>query len=186
MENDEFKGIECIRMELGEPDDSGRRRPVPIEGSEFLIECDNVISAIGQTSDLSGLKDTKVIKTDWSTIEADPETLVTGRKGVFAGGDVVAGPANVVTAIAHGKRAAISIDQYLRGQDIHREYCAIRPAVDVEPVELTDEEIEKLARPEMPCVEGAKRVCSFVEVEKGFDREMAVIEAKRCLRCDRE
>jgi len=185
-ENGKFKGIECLRMELGEPDESGRRRPVPIEGSNFFIECDNLILAIGQTPDLAFIRNENLTVTKWGTIKADGETLMTEREGVFAGGDAVAGPDNVINAIAHGKRAAISIDQYLRGHEVIKEYEVVRPAVHVDTVELTDEEIERLARPVMPCKPGRDRACSFVEVEQGFSEDMAVIEAKRCLRCEIE
>jgi NADH-quinone oxidoreductase subunit F len=181
-----FKGIECIRMELGEPDDSGRRRPVPIDGSNFVIECDNMISAIGQTSDLAPIEDSGVAGTKWGTIVVDEEILLTEKQGVFAGGDVVSGPANVVTAISHGKWAATSIDQFLRGREMLKEFKAVGSAASTEPTELTDEEIEKLGRPEMPCLQPKERTRNFSEVELGFTKEMAILEAKRCLRCDYE
>ncbi|MBN1671797.1 MAG: FAD-dependent oxidoreductase [Kiritimatiellae bacterium] len=186
IENGTFKGVECIRMELGEPDASGRRRPVPVDGSEFFIACDNLISAISQSPDAELLKQAGLPVTDWGTIQADPETLQTERAGVFAGGDAVAGPANVVTAIAHGKRAAISIDQHLRGARVAKEYRPVRPAVQVDPVELTDEELEQLARPVMPAAAPAERCADFREVEGGLSEATAVLEAKRCLRCDLE
>ena len=182
-----FKGIECIKMKLGEPDESGRRRPVPIEGSNFYIECNNLISAIGQASDLTFISENDgLATTSWGTLKADPETLHADREGVFVGGDAFGGPADVVTAIAHGKQAAKSIDQYLREHKVTPEYQPIRPAVHVEPVELTDEEIEKLGRPKMPSKSGKTRINSFVEVETGFTKNIAMLEAKRCLRCDLE
>lgn len=108
--------VECIRMELGEPDETGRRRPIPIEGSEFTMEVDAIILAIGETSDLSFLpKDVAVTRRN--TIAVDPITLETSMPGVFAGGDATSGPATVIEAIAAGKRAAVSIDRYLRGED---------------------------------------------------------------------
>jgi glutamate synthase (NADPH/NADH) small chain len=109
------KGIECIRMELGEPDASGRRRPVPIKGSEFVLDAEVVVSAIGQgpnpllTKNTSGLELTK-----WGNIVADPETGKTSKKGVFAGGDIVTGAATVILAMGAGKKAAVAIDQYLK------------------------------------------------------------------------
>lgn len=107
--------IECVRMELGELDETGRRRPIPIEGSEFTMEVDAVIPAIGETPDPSLLpKDITV--TRGNTIVVDPFTLETSMHGVFAGGDVVSGPATVIDAIAAGKKAAVSIDRYLRGE----------------------------------------------------------------------
>lgn len=104
--------IECIRMELGEPDESGRRRPIPVEGSEFTVELDMLILAIGESPDYSLLP--KAIKiTEQKTIIVNPLTLETSISGVFAGGDVVTGPATVVEAIVAGKKAANSINNYL-------------------------------------------------------------------------
>lgn len=183
-ENGKFKGIDCIRMELGKPDESGRRRPIPIKGSEFFVECDNVISAVGQIPEIACVESEGISVTGWGTIKADPEVLQTERKGVFAGGDVITGPADVITAIAHGKRAAISINQFLRGYDVIKEYNIIKPAVQVPIVELTDEEIEKLDRPEAHRRPGSERIHNFEEVEEGLTEEKAIIEAKRCLRCD--
>ena len=109
--------IECIRMELGEPDETGRRRPIPIEGSEFTMELDTVILAIGETPDLSFLpKEIEV--SEENTILVDPVTMETNLPGVFAGGDVVSGPATVIEAIVAGKRAVLSIDRYLKGEGI--------------------------------------------------------------------
>jgi NADPH-dependent glutamate synthase beta subunit-like oxidoreductase len=108
------KGLRLIRMELGEPDASGRRRPVPIEGSQFEVELDMIIPAIGQRSDLSFITEGDTVKTTkWGTIVADPDTLATGKPGVFAGGDCVDGPGIAIQAIAQGKKAAESINSYL-------------------------------------------------------------------------
>jgi len=109
--------VECVRMELGEPDETGRRRPIPIKGSEYTMEVDVIILAIGETSDLSFLPE-KIAVTGRNTIAVDPVTLETSLPGVFAGGDVVSGPATVIEAIAAGMRAAVSIDRYLRGENI--------------------------------------------------------------------
>ncbi|MBU2560320.1 FAD-dependent oxidoreductase, partial [archaeon] len=106
-------GLECVKMELGPPDDTGRRRPVRIEGSEFTIDVDNVIAAIGQVPDTTYLKD-QVETTAFGTLKVDSETLETTSVGIFAGGDCVTGPSSVVEAIAAGKRAAIAIDDYLK------------------------------------------------------------------------
>jgi NADPH-dependent glutamate synthase beta subunit-like oxidoreductase len=109
-------GLRCIRMELGEVDASGRRRPIPIRGSEFDMELDMVIPAIGQRPDLSLLADAAGIETtEQGTLAADAYTLSTGREGVFAGGDAVTGPGIAIEAIAAGRRAALSIDKYLKG-----------------------------------------------------------------------
>jgi len=183
---DGITGLECIAMELGEPDASGRRRPVPIQGSEFMIECDNVIAAIGQTSDLNFAQDEALNVTRRGTIAVDEETDLCEKEGVFAGGDAVTGPLNVVTAIFHGKLSAKGIHQYLSGHEVSRHYRPVRPAEVVAPVELTDEEIERLARPSLPRKPGQQRIRSFVEVEECLSEEQAVLEAKRCLRCDLE
>ena len=117
--NGKVKGIRCIRMELGEPDASGRRRPIPIKGSEFDIELDVVISAIGQKTGLSFLgKESGIEITKQGAIAIDPLTLATTRPGVFAGGDAVTGPYVAIGAMAAGKKAAVSIDKYLRGSSL--------------------------------------------------------------------
>jgi glutamate synthase (NADPH/NADH) small chain len=109
------KGIECIRMELGEPDASGRRRPVPIKGSEFVLDVEVVVSAIGQGPNPLLTKSTADLElTKWGNIVADPETGKTSKKGVFAGGDIVTGAATVILAMGAGKKAAVAIDQYLK------------------------------------------------------------------------
>jgi len=115
-ENGQVTAIECVRMELGEPDETGRRRPTPIEDSEFTTELDTVIPAIGESPDLSFLPE-EIEVSEQNTILVDPVTMTTNLPGVFAGGDVVSGPATVIEAIAAGKRAALSIRRYLKGQD---------------------------------------------------------------------
>jgi glutamate synthase (NADPH/NADH) small chain len=108
------KGVECIRMELGEPDDSGRRRPVPIEGSEFIIDCDVAIPAIGTRANPLLTSTTPALKVNkWGYIEAD-ENGATSMPGVFAGGDIIRGAATVILAMGDGKRSAAAIDRYLR------------------------------------------------------------------------
>lgn len=122
-ENGKMVGVECIKMELGEPDDSGRRRPVPIEGSEFVLDLDNLVIAIGENSDLSYLGDDHGLEvTRWSTIVADENFGNTNVEGVFAGGDCVTGPKTVIEAIAIGKKAAVSIDLHLKGKSVKREH----------------------------------------------------------------
>ena len=115
LEHKKNVGIECIKMKLGEPDESGRKRPIPIEGSEHVVDVDMVVMAIGQgpnpvlTSTTPDLKLTK-----WGNIVADEETGKTSKKGVFAGGDIVTGAATVILAMGAGKKAARAIDQYLK------------------------------------------------------------------------
>ena len=109
------KAIECLRMELGEPDDSGRRRPVPVEGSEFQLEVDTVVFAIGTGANPLIPKTTPDIKTSkWGTILVNEETGETSKKGVFAGGDIVTGGATVILAMGAGRKASAAIDKYLK------------------------------------------------------------------------
>jgi len=110
-----LKQVECIRMKLGEPDDEGRKQPIPIEGSEFLLEFDTLILAIGESPDLFFLSDGIEI-TSRNTLKVNPITLETSSKGIFAGGDVVSGPATVIEAIVTGKKVALSIHSYLKNK----------------------------------------------------------------------
>ena len=110
--------IECLRMELGEPDDSGRRRPIPIEGSEFIIEADTVIPALGnKPNPLIGQTTPDLKMTKWGTIVVDENTMATSKEGVFAGGDIVSGAATVILAMGQGKIAARSINEYLMNKN---------------------------------------------------------------------
>ncbi|TEU15796.1 MAG: FAD-binding protein [Dehalococcoidia bacterium] len=170
-------GIQCIRMELGAPDASGRRRPVPIKGSEFTIDVDNVIIAVGQGVDKATLPE-KLDYTNWGTLSVDPVTLQTNIDGVFAGGDVVSGPADVIAAITAGKEAAISIDRYLRGHDLTEG----RPEIREKVKDVPKEGVVEKERANMPMLGLGKRK-GFDEVELGFDEKTAVEEAKRCLNC---
>jgi NADH-quinone oxidoreductase subunit F len=182
-ENNKVVGMECIRNELGEPDKSGRRRPVPVEGSEFVIDCDIVIPAISQEPDLSFLKDDYTFAISrWSSFEVDEKTLATNVPGFFAGGDAVTGPATVVQAIAAGHKAAVSMDCYLRGKE-YRGYWYPKPHLMIDRLDLTEED-EKLVRPKMRELPVRERIDNFEEVELGLDKEAAVNEARRCLRCD--
>ncbi|MEK7813460.1 MAG: FAD-dependent oxidoreductase, partial [Candidatus Desantisbacteria bacterium] len=171
-------GLECAKMQLGEPDESGRRRPSPVKGSEFVIGVDVVIPAIGQASDLSWLTTTA---TKWGTIEVDPETLATNLDGVFAGGDAVTGPAFVVDAIKSGHVAAESIDRYLRGMDLKQNRG--KKLADAVKDVLFDR-IIKMPRQKMSEMDVSKRIaeCS-AEVALGFTEEQAKAEAARCLSC---
>ena len=185
--NGKLTAIECVKMKLGDVDKSGRRRPVPIEGSEFTVELDTLIMAIGQQPDIAeAVKGNGLKFTRWQTIEVNPQTLYSGEEGIFAGGDVVTGPWTVTDAMAHGKIAAEMIDKYIRGEPVKREYKVTRPAMRVEALELTDEEIAELQKPPMPALPVEERVANFAEVELGFTDDLAISEAKRCLRCDLE
>ncbi len=171
-------GIECIRMELGEPDASGRRRPVPVKGSEFSLDVDNVIIAVGQGVDKAGTPE-KLNYTDRETLAADPVTLETNLHGVFAGGDAVAGPADVIRAISDGKEAAESIDRYLGGTDLLQG----RPEQINRAKEVSKDKAQTLPRARMPALDLKQRSGSFAEVELGFDEKTAIQEARRCLSC---
>jgi NADH-quinone oxidoreductase subunit F len=186
-DNGKLTGIECIRMEMGEPDESGRRRPVPIPGSEFKIELDTLISAIGEQPDIPFLADKSGMEiSKRGTIVVDPETYATNKEGVFAGGDVVTGANTVVEAMAAGKVTAESIDKFLRGESLARIYEVTKPSILVEALELSEEELAFLKRPDMPSVSVGERYKSFTEVELGLDEKTAVKEARRCLRCELE
>ena len=170
-------GIQCIRMELGEPDASGRRRPVPIKGSEFEMDVDNVIMAVGQAIDKTVLPE-GLEYTAWGTLAVDQVTLQTNIEGVFGGGDLVSGPADVIAAVAAGKEAAISIDRYLRGVDLK----AGRPTPITRVKEVSKKGVVPRARHPVPTLDLQKRK-GFAEVELGFDEKAAIEEAKRCLNC---
>ena len=188
-ENGKANGLECQRMELGDFDASGRRRPVPVEGSEFVLDVDRVIPAIGYIPDLSCLPQNDGFKTTKAgTLSVDPITLATHLPGVFAGGDVVTGPSTVVEAMASGYRAAVSIDRYLKGRDLHKDrvYEAEWRAEVPKAEEEGGEDVAVKPRTGMPAVAVDRRVCTFEEVNLGFDEASAVREAKRCLRCDLE
>jgi heterodisulfide reductase subunit A-like polyferredoxin len=177
--------MECIRMELGEPDESGRRRPVPVKGSEFTIEVDTVIPAIGQRPEITFTNENSDFNfTKWNTLEVDPDTLMTSVKGVFAGGDNVLGPASAVEAIAHGNRAADMIDLYIQDKLSAGLGSPKKPIVEFGDLKLTDHQREHSAR-EMPTViEPDKRVKNFDEViSRTFTEDQAQQEASRCLNC---
>ena len=186
-ENGKLSKVKCTRMALSDFDKSGRRRPVPVEGSEFELEIDTLIPAIGQQPNLSFLNGKKELNiSKWKTLEIDPETMATNVEGIFAGGDVVSGPSTVLDAMRAGKIAAQSMHKYLRGESLEREYKPTEPKLEVPTVELTQEESEELVRPKIPSLPIKERQGKFNEVELGFSKETAIKEAKRCLRCDLE
>jgi len=183
-------GVECIRMELGEPDESGRRRPVPIKGSEFVIETDILIPAIGQAIDLSFLEPQDGVKTTKrSTISVEEGTFKTSREGIFSAGDCVTGPDVLVRAAGHGKRAAEKIDLFLRGLEVK--------VSEEERLETLVEKIKVFNKEEKVGIPGGTkramlkllppetRKWVFDEVEEGFPLPVAQKEAERCLRCIR-
>jgi len=181
-----LKGIECIKMGLGEPDSSGRRRPVPVSGSEYVLDCDFVISAIGQQVELDGLeKDERLNITKWNTISTDMNSFETSIPGVFAGGDVATGPAVAIDAIAHGHMAAESIDEFLKTgkvTPVKKEFFSSKDVFgEISESEFTD--YEKIKREIMPELPPEKRIKTFEEVELGYSPEQAEHEASRCLTC---
>ena len=175
-------GLRCIRMELSEPDSSGRKRPIPVPGSEYEIEIDQLIPAIGQRPDLSALEDiTGLTYTRWGTTEVNSVTYATEREGVFAGGDLQTGPWVAIGAIGAGKEAAESILRYIEEQDmaqgrepVFNENPVYRPIPEDEPV------VERARMPELAV---SKRQGNFEEVELGYAEGEGRAEAARCLNC---
>jgi RnfABCDGE-type electron transport complex B subunit len=183
------KGIEYLQMELGEPDASGRRRPVPIEGSETIIELDMLISAISQQPDIAFLEKEQekenIAITRWSTFDNDEETMQCSLPYLFTGGDVATGPSLVVDAIGGGRRAARSIHQYLTDEKIMGSPKSLRKKHIPESLFKTVSGIEKKARPPMPELEVAERIDSMIEVDQVISEKDATHESGRCLKCCR-
>lgn len=179
------KKLELLKMTLGEPDAGGRRRPVPLENSEFLLAADRVILAVGQIMDQHTLEESKLpVERGW--IRADEETLATPIQGVFAAGDCVTGPATVVEAVAAGRKAAVSIDKYLRGEPVRAEKkpynCRKGELKDIDPAEFQDVEKINRAVPKV-LLSVPERKKTFTEYKTGLTKDQAVREAKRCLSC---
>jgi NADPH-dependent glutamate synthase beta subunit-like oxidoreductase/formate hydrogenlyase subunit 6/NADH:ubiquinone oxidoreductase subunit I/ferredoxin len=201
-------GIEMLRMELGEPDASGRRRPVPIEGSNYIVECDQVITAIGQFPKLDGTSEEQGVKrTKWKTIGVDQWTLQTEDPRVFAGGDAVLGAQTVIQAVAQGKKAAWSIDAFLRGEEmtqVSRDLgdlnatpfiAALSARSDLDPriarmaeirpvfVDMTTDVSHPAPPAEMPKLTPDYRRANFEQIELGFPEGEARRGASLCLDC---
>jgi heterodisulfide reductase subunit A len=197
-ERGRVNAVRCVSMRLGEPDASGRRRPIPVEGSEQVLEFDTVIEAISQAPDVAaltgkgrhsgngnGLKVTK-----WGTVEIDAETKQTSIPGVFAGGDVALGPSTVIAAMGNGRRAAEAIDKYLNDRPMADFTTHLVPQRSSKgetfrphsyaPLYKDTPRVPRVAMPKAPPQE---RVADFREVELGFTEEQAVREAERCLNC---
>jgi formate dehydrogenase beta subunit len=181
-------GLECIKMELGEPDASGRPRPVPVEGSEFVFDCDTIVSAIGQQVDLSllaGMDDVQT--TQWNTIVVDEYTKQSSRPKIFVAGDCETGPDALITACAGGRRAAHSIDRLINTQSLdYDDDHYFDKLFETVKVYDPDEEILKVEskprfQPDM--LPPDTRKSTFDEVEQGLSAQQAVAEAERCLRC---
>ncbi|MBW2275898.1 MAG: FAD-dependent oxidoreductase [Deltaproteobacteria bacterium] len=175
--------VTCIRMELGEPDASGRRRPMPIDGSEHDREYDNVIAAIGQGVDATMAGDVELER--WGNIHADPHTMQTSMKDVFSGGDCVTGADIAVNAVAAGRKAAISIDQLVMGREVVGDphaYNHTMGELDEVPTAIP-EQFDKTDRNKMPHLDPVARAKIFDEVETGFSAEQVKAEAERCMEC---
>ena len=173
-------GIECVKMELGEFDSSGRRKSVEIKGSNFVLDVDYVIPAVSQYADLPFISKDEIGVTKWGTFIIDPETRMSTMEGVFAGGDVVRGPDTVISAIADGKKAASSIDLYLGGNGLLNKGAPI----DIPDV-YNDDEVVAHPQFEMEILPPEVRKQSFAEVVLGFHKINAIAESMRCLHCDR-
>ena len=172
--------IECVRRRLGNFDNKGRRNTSHIEGSNFIIDVDTVITAVSQYSDLPFVPKEDIGVTPWGTFIVDSETQMTTMPGVFAGGDVARGPDEVIRAIADGKNAARSIDLYLNGSGILNK----GEKIDI-PEIIDQDEIVSHDRFPMEMLPLEQRVNSFEEVVLGYHKLNAIAEAMRCLHCDR-
>ncbi len=183
-ENGKVSGIECVRMSLGKFDQSGRRRPETVPGSEFMLDIDMVIAAIGQTPDTSYLNGDGIKIAKNGTFNVELKTLATTKEGIFAAGDNVRGPATVVEAIADGKRAAMAIDKYLGGDGVLKD--AYRDDLLKMTVSYDEEAYQKERdKVEVPSIPLSERYKNFKEVVLAYPVKMAVEEAKRCLHCYR-
>ena len=193
-EDGHVSGLVCQKMKLGEPDASGRRRPEPIEGSDYLMELDTVIPAIGQMPRLTYRKPGSeeeinyveeaggIECTKWHTIGANENTLQTGRPEVFTGGDAFTGAATVVEAVGAGKRAAWSMDAFLGGTDMQA-YEAGLPEKKPTFLAIPAWRREPRERQITPVLQARERIDNFLEIDKGLSEKAAHAESDRCLKC---
>ncbi len=186
-EEGKLKALTCMRMVLGEPDASGRRRPVPQEGSEFDIPCDWVFPSIGQTPFL-----TKILKgsryepavSRWTTFEIDPETMQTSVPGIFAGGDAADdGPSVVIDAIGDGQKAARNIDAYISGKKVPKGPFLVRKEFWAKPGKKELGDIPESPRRQVHNISVVERIGNFKEVSLGFEHDDMTHESERCLSC---
>jgi len=176
------KSLECQRMELGEPDASGRLRPVPMEGSTFALDCSNIIVSIGQSPDLGRLGDLMGLDIDrWGTFGVDPTSLQTNLPDVFAGGDCQTGPDVIITAMLAGKQAAESIHRHLNGLDLLKGREKEGPYTS--SIEVDTAGFDLKPRIGLPHIPLTRRQSTFQEVSPGYTEEQAREEASRCLSC---
>lgn len=181
LDGEKLTGLKCIRMELGEPDNSGRRRPKPVDGSEFVLKADAVIKAIGQDIQKGIISEQQIDQTKWGTVNVTMPIYKTNRKKVFAGGDLVKGPALVVDAVYMGRKASEAIDCMLKGEVFPSQLDIVSTRNKVDE-SLFEDEVKK-ERKEPTFVDPETRKRSFVEVDQGFTAENAIEEAARCMSC---
>ena len=173
-------GVRCIRNRLGDPEKDGRRRPIPIEGTEFDIDIDLLIPAVSQSPDISFLPEVIGLEiSKWDRLSVNPETFETNVHGLFAGGDFVTGPRDVIRVIADGRKAALSIHTYLSGEKFEKRPAYFTPVSEVK----IDPNLEKIPRQKIDTIPIQERKSVDKEVELGFSKEVAVKEAVRCLQC---
>jgi NADPH-dependent glutamate synthase beta subunit-like oxidoreductase len=179
-ENGRVKAIQCVKTRLGETDRSGRRSPIPIPGSEFTVRVDSVINALGQEADWGCLTPECACRlTGWGTMKVDPQTLQSDDPDIFAGGDAVRGPQTVIEAIADGRQAAISMDRFIKGQNLRLgRDKALNPIKEPQKGNY-----DPASRAPMPRLDPGARLKSFSEVERGFTEAVAAQEARRCISC---
>jgi formate dehydrogenase beta subunit len=187
-ENGKIVGVECIRMALGEPDQSGRPRPLPVEGSNHVIECDTFVAAIGQRVDLSWLEGVEDLHlTRWNTVAVNEFTKQSSWPKVFVAGDCETGPDALITACAGGRQAAVSIDRMIHNQPLHYDdgyffdklFQSLKPYDPQEAIRR----VESRKRVQPALLPPETRRHSFDEVEQPLSAQEAVAEAERCLRC---
>ncbi|MCG8532300.1 MAG: FAD-dependent oxidoreductase [Desulfovibrionales bacterium] len=190
-EEGQCQALEYLKMELGEPDASGRRRPEPVEGSETLLDVDMVISAIGQRPE-ADYKDNdpnprmkELELTRWNTIDNDPELLQASVPYIFTAGDAATGPSLVVDAIGSGRRAARSIDLFLKGEPVEAVQDSLRGKHIEKSIFKTVDGVKTTSRAKMPELPVSERLDSFIEVDLVLSEEDAQKEANRCMNCCR-
>jgi formate dehydrogenase major subunit len=173
-------GVRCIRNRSGEPEKDGRKRPIPIEGSEFDMDIDLLIPAVSQSPDISFLPDEIGLEiSKWDRLSVNPETFETNVHGIFAGGDFVTGPRDVIRVIADGRKAALSVHSYLSGERIEKEHAHFSAVSDIK----IDPDLEKIPRQKINTAPISERTSVDREVELGFSKDAAIKEAVRCLQC---
>jgi formate dehydrogenase major subunit len=165
---------------LGEPEKDGRRRPIPVQGTEFNIEIDLLIPAVSQSPDISFLPEEIGLEiSKWDRLSVNPETFETNVPGIFAGGDFTTGPRDVIRVIADGRKAALSVHRYLSGEAIQKKPAYFTPVPEVQ----IESDLEKIPRQRMDTLPIEERKSMDREVELGFSKEVAIQEAVRCLQC---